>query len=491
MFPRLFCSMICLSACLLASSQTFEETEFVVVDRGVQMNGSDGELRLYTHSGGFLSTLPSVGSNQYRGGAFADTGELFVARGNDIWRFVGNPLLPDVAPFATGTKAQDVVVNSADGHVFCAFGNNTASATILEYDDTGTLVQTITDPLLVHPRSLAIDYAGNTLFIANQSGGNILAVDIAAGTVQQHVDIAASIANFGPIGITLPRDTDDLMYVVGDYGSGPTEVVEIVGPTGSATVNTFLNFGSLPDLKAPAGAISDNYGNLFFAGRSKNMGVPGIYVYNRATGQRTTLPYVGTEHLNPIDITFRKTMIGFTLTSSDGVSATTGLPHILWGIHNTQITIDIQAPDYPLMPFAILYSLMTDTVCLDAALDPPRPLGGGIPFQVPDTRIAPLLPDAFFFQSLALIQAGGNGAPVVLDPTICPGSNAGFFLRPQGATDASGNAQAILTMPSLPCLPPNFVAYMAFSLSVVDMQTQPTLVGAATSHVVCVAIERP
>ncbi len=491
MLRQLSFLILALAFCLTLSAQTFEETEYVVVDRGTQMNGSDGELRLYTHSGGLLSTLTSAGSGQFRGAAFANNGDLYVARGDDILRYTGSALTPDAMPFFAGTKAQDIVINPADDHIWCAFGNNAGSSMIMEFDDTGTMLQLITDPLLVHPRSIAINFAGDTIFIANQAGGNVLALDVATGVLVEHVNIAASISSFGPIGITVPRDQSNLIYVVSDYGSGPTQIVEVAGASGSTTTTLFLDFGSLTDMTSPAGVHADNYGNLFLAGRSKNSGVPGIYVYNRAVAQRPVLPYIGSENISPIDITFRKTMLRLTLTSSDGVSVNTGLPRVLSGVHNTQVIIDMEAPDYPGMPYAILYSLMTDTVCSASLAEPLRPLGGGIPFQLPDSRTSPLLVDEFFFQSIGLIQAGGTGAPVILNPADCPGTTPGFFLHPQGVITPAGTAQAILTMPSLPCLPPGFVAYMAFNLVVIDMQTLPTLVGASTSNLVCLALEGP
>ncbi len=486
------CVLLLLFFCHTATSaQSFVETEYVVVDRGSQMNGSDGALRLYTRSGTMLATLASSGSGAMRGAAFADTGELFVARGNDILRYTGDPLTPDTMPFVTGSKAQDVVVNPVTGNIICSFGTNAGSANIMELDSSGTIVQMITDPLLAHPRSIALNYSADTLFVANQSAGNVLAIDLATGTVQVHANIASQFPNYGPIGITTAPDVDDLVYVVSDYGSGPTEIVSLDGPSGSPTITSFLNFGSLSDLTSPAGIYADDYGNLFIAGRSKNMGTPGVYTYRRATGMRPALPFLGSEHVNPIDIAFARSPVTFSLTSSDGVSPSSGLPRVSFGTQNAQLVFDIQAPDFANMAFAIFYSLIPDSAALATVNDPFRPLGGGIPFETPDTRTLPLLLDSFFLQSLALIQAGGNGAPVLLDPAACPNSTAGFFLRPQGATDSQGVAQAILTMPSLPCLPPNFTAYMAFSLVLVDGQTLPALVGAATSYPLALALERP
>ena len=465
--------------------QNFEESDLFVADRGSMSNGSDGEIRQYTHTGLLLATLTNSGSGQIRGLACANNGALYVARGDDILRYTAPNFSPDTAAFATGSRAQDVAVNESTGEIWCAFGNTTTNSSIEVFDANGLLLRTITDAAISHPRSIDWNFAGDVLFVANQSSGNVLAVNEATGTVTVHTNVDSSFSGFRPVGISVARNADDVMYVSGDFG-GATQIVEVVGPAGSATTTSFVNFGSLADLTAPAGTITDNYGNVYFASRDKNMGVPGVYCYTRQNGLRTVLPYVGSEHISPIDIAFRKRIFEFNLTSSDGVTAA-GQPRVLGGTHNAQIVMNLQAPDYVGMPFAIFYSLMLPSICQNS--DPLRPVGGGVPIERPDTRSLPLLFDSVLGQSIALVQQGGIGAPVIIDPSVCPNSTFGFFLHPQGVIDPNGNAVAVLTFPSLPCLGPGIEVYMAFAAVVIDGVTQPLLVGLATSRLHCLVLE--
>ncbi|MCB9832204.1 MAG: hypothetical protein H6807_06980 [Planctomycetes bacterium] len=466
-----------------ARGQTYEEAELYVADRGLMSDGSDGEVRLYNHAGFFVGVLPQVGSGQIRGIETSGADVVYLARGNEIRRYSGPMSTPDVTPFASGNKAQDVAVNPVTGNVWCAFGTSSSSAQILEVSPAGALLRTITSSALVHPRSLDWSYDGQTLFVCNQTAADIVTVDEATGTVSQYIDLAVSFPNLLPQSVSVARDVDDLLYVTGDYG-GDQKIIQVTGPAATATATVFLDYSMASDILAPADGVVDNHGNVWFSNRDANMGVPGVYCFDRGNALQTVLPWTGSEHISPIDLAFRKSRLDLTLTSLDGVDGN-GVPKVPGGAGQTTLVLDILAPDFVGSPYAILYSLLSPTDF--AASEIGRPFLGGVPIERPDPRNLPLFVDDALLQSIGLIQAGGIGALIPPNP-ICGGIVPGFFMHPQGVIGANGIAQALLIFPAMPCLYPAFEYYMNFAVVVVDGATGPAQLGLVGSRLNCVRL---
>lgn len=484
MSNRLTCVIIATVVLALPlRAQTYEEAEFFVADRGLMSNGSDGEVRLYNHVGVFMSVLAQVGTGQIRGIETGPNDVVYLARGDEIRRYTGAMNTPDPVAFASGTKAQDIAVNPVTGNVWCSFGTSSGSAEVIEVDTAGNVLRSITDPLFIHPRSLDWSHDGQTLYICNQTAATILKLDNTTGAVSLHVDLFAINSMLHPQSISVARDVDDELYVTGDYG-GAELILAITGATGSTTVTTFLDYSAISDLAAPADGVVDNYGNVWFSCRDANMSSPGIYVYDRLTGLRTVNPYIGAEHISPIDMAFRKSRLDVTLTSLDGTDSN-GVPKIPGGFGQTIVVIDIEAPDYPNSPYGILYSLLSPADF--AASEIGRPFRGPVPIERPDTRNLPLFFDEALLQSVSLIQAGGIGAAIPVNP-VCGGSQAGFFMHPQGVIDPNGVAQALMTFPEMPCLFPAFEYYMNFAVVVIDGTTGPSLAGLVSSRLNCVRL---
>ena len=192
-----------------------------------------------------------------------DNNDLYVARGNAINVFTAASGYSQGSTFALGTMAQDVAVHPATGNIWCAFGVSSSNAMILEVSPGGTTLQTITDPLFEHPRSIAFDLIGNNLYVANGTGSNVLLVD-STPAITSTVSVFATETDLGmgfnAIGVYPSRIQDEFVTVVGDYGD-VTQIRTVVGTPGSVTATTLLDYSTTSDVLAPAGGEPDSYGN--------------------------------------------------------------------------------------------------------------------------------------------------------------------------------------------------------------------------------------
>ncbi|MEZ6194148.1 MAG: hypothetical protein R3F20_00235 [Planctomycetota bacterium] len=479
------------------SGQMLLESDLFVADRGLMSNGSDGEIRRYNNDGAFVGVLPNTGSGAIRSLAIADDGTIYVARGNQVLRYVSPALTPDTAPVVTGTAAQCVAIHPTTGNLWCSFGQTSSNAQILEVSPTGTILQTVTSALLDQPRDLTFGPDGSTLFVANVAGFNILAVDTAATppTVVEHADLITFGMNFTPIAITQdPSSADPDLYVVGDYLT-TSAVLRVEGVTGSTMVTTAINYASTTDMTAAAGVWLDSWGNLHIACREKNMATPGVYVYRVDSGVRPVLPYLGAEHLSPIDVAFLRRPFDVQIGSDQAgdVFEANGVAGVVIGDGlQPTIRIGIDAPDYPNSPYVVLFSLLTQGQCANG--DPVRPQGGGLLITPNEKRLTPLEADTLYGTAQQMLFAAitqGGIIPFPLDPTLnCPQSAPGSSLFLFGVTDAAGHGDAFLSFPTFPaaCFPLDFTVNLGFSAAVLDSVTGPLGIGLVSAAPECLRL---
>lgn len=467
---RLTGAIIVLVICALYAptwAQNYVEGEMLVADRGNANDGNDGEVRRYNRTGGFIGNLPASGSGQVRAIDADLAGNIYVARGDAIIRYTGFPSTPDPANFASGTKAQDIAVNPITQEVWVSFGVDAASAQIIQMSAAGIAINTFTDPLLTHPRSMAFDPSGQFLYIANSAAGDVLVLDVTAGTVQVYLDFSILPGGFTAIGLHVDRWGS--VYVTGSYGT-LQHIYRINGAIGSAVQTLVLDYSTLPGLDAPAGLFGDNHGNLYLANRNKNGATPGVFILDVAAGLPLLPPMLGAEHKSPIDIAFLPAAFDVTVNSPDGVDVN-GRPVIDVSASAVRtVTIDISAPDHVGATYGMVMSMIDATLALGGTLAEPHPFATG--FAAGEHRRLPLSDDLFLAQSLAAVGAGGSGGILLVDLSgpLCPGSLPGNVSSFVGGLNAMGQATATFTLPTHPCVPPglNISYYFGFAVGVMD-----------------------
>jgi DNA-binding beta-propeller fold protein YncE len=512
MLPATYCRMITMlrftltalvmTATLLAvrpaEAQMMLESDLFVADRGNVMNGSDGAVHRLNYDGSFVSTLPNAGMGQVRGIDVALDGTVYVARGNDILRYLSPALTPDATPFFTGNKAQNVAVHPVTGNLWCSFGSNPSEAMIVELDATGLPLQTLTGAPLDQPRGLAFNDTGDTLFVANVAGFNVLAIDttVTPATVAIHAATGnGGVGSFTPIGIALDPSTEvTTLYCTGDFNT-TDEVLVIEGDSGVATVSTAFSYLADMSFNAPSGLRVDSWGNLRVACRDRDMSVPGIYCFRKTSGATSQAPAIGSPFINPVDVAFLRRPFSVEITSDQAgdVFDVNGVASVVIGeTVQPAIRIAIDAPDYPNSPFVVLFSLLTQGQCANG--DPQRPLGSGQIIAGNEARRTPLELDSLFVTSqqmlLASINTGGV-IPFVMDPALaCPASTPGGALFLFGVTDATGLGETFLSLPTFPaaCFPADFAVELGFSAAVVDSFTGPLGIGLVSAAPECLRL---
>ena len=448
-------------------SQNYVEGEMLVADRGNSNNGSDGEVRRYDRTGGFISTLPASGSGQVRALDADLLGNIYVARGNAVLRYTGFPPVADPANFASGSKAQDIAVNPITQEVWVSFGVDASSAQIIQMSAAGVAINTFTDPLVAHPRSMAFDPTGQFLYIANSAAGNVIVFDVLAGTFQVYLDFSILPGGFTAIG--LHCDQWGSVYVTGSYGT-LEHIYRITGAVGAAVQTLVFDYSTLPGLNAPAGLFGDNHGNLYLANRNKNGATPGIFIIDVKTSIPLLPPSVGAEHKSPIDVAFLPAALDLTVQSPDGVDGN-GRPIIDVSAPAVRtVNIDIDAPDHAGATYGMVMSMLDASLALNGTLAEPHPFATG--FAAGEHRRLPLNDDLFLSQSLVAVGAGGTGSILLIDLSgpLCPGSAPGTVSSFVGGLNATGQATATFTLPTHPCVPPglNISYYFGFAVGIMD-----------------------
>ena len=484
--------ILVLAAWTGAAQTTYVEGDLFVADRGNNSNGSDGEIRRYSHNGQLRATIAPGGSGAIRGIAFDEAGVLYVARGNSVIRLLPPTYAPAPVVFATGIKAQDVAFNRSTKNIWVSWGANAAEAQITEITPVGTVVQTITSATLTHPRSIAFDWGGNFLYVANGSGGNVKIVDVASGQVNNYATLTQGTATFNAVGCSV--DPTGAVFVVGDYGA-TAAIIKITGPTGNTTATPYLVYGTQTAFKAPAGCYADSWGNVYFACRSQNGATAGVYPYSGAAPIAILSAFAGTEHINPIDVAFKLEPLTITVSSPDGTDAS-GIPLAISGLAQPTIVITIDAPNYPNRPYGILLSTAPNafaTQCATAQPSVPNP-AVGVPLAVGEPRRMPLSLDILFSQSLAAAGAGSGLVSVNQPGAVCvdPLGNVsipGLAINFSGVTDPGGQGIALFTLPSIPCLPSGANIFITVAGAVVD-GTGPLGIGAMSNVPTCFRITR-
>jgi DNA-binding beta-propeller fold protein YncE len=471
------------------------EGELFVADRGNSANGSDGEIRRYSHNGAFRSTIVAGGTGVIRGCTFDQAGNLYVARGNNVIRHAAPTYAPDPGAFASGTKAQDVAVNRATQNIWVSWGTNANEAEITEHTPSGTLVQTITNAALIHPRSIAFDFAGGLLYVANGAGNNVLLVNpgTAAVSIYRNLSVTSGMMTLGFDAIGVTVDLAGNVFVVGDYGLQP-QIVKLSGVPGSVTQSTYLIYSTgtgTGGFRAPSGAYADAHGNLYFACRSQNNATAGVYPLSAAAPLPVLPPFTGTEQTNPIDIAFKPEPLTISFVSPGGVD-TVGIAQVT--ITPTPpapiVTIHIDAPNFPSRPYGLLMSVSPSSVvaqCLGGQVTVPNPLVSS-PLTVGEPRLIPLSLDLLFAQSLAAAAAGSgpialtgcNFGPVMSIP--------GVAFQFNGLTDNTGRGTAQFQLPTAPCIGPGANFYLSIAGAVVDGMTAPLGIAVLSDTPTCLRV---
>lgn len=477
-----------------AIAQDLPETRMFVADRGNVSGGSDGAVFEFTLTGDFISQLPNFGSGAIRGIAVADNGDVYVARGGAVNRFDAAGGYAAGTTFALGSMAQDIAIHPVTGNVWCSFGTSASTAMVVEMTPAGVTVNTVTDALMLHPRSIEFDLIGNNLYVANVAGFNVLHID-STPAMTPVVSVFAAETDLGmgftPIHVYPSRIQDQFVTVVGDYGS-VTEILTVTGIPGSVGVTTLLDYGTTGDLLAPAGGSPDSHGNLYMTGRDRNMATPGIYVLREDTGNRPIPVITSTMLINPMGAAFRRTRLDVTITSQAGNNVN-GFPRVVAGGNQLQLVgIDISAPEFPNAGYLIFFSAFTSPLLAPLACQL-RPLGAGIDLAANgDPRFLPLdnTDPNTIGDSLNIVLIGGNGS--FDDP--CPGAQDGSAMRFVGGLNAFGEANAELMFPAFPCVPagsgsPDLI--YGFTVLILDGLTTPLGVGPMSTFPSCLVLEFP
>ncbi|NRA95925.1 MAG: hypothetical protein HRU14_06905 [Planctomycetes bacterium] len=302
--------------CTIASAQVNDApTHFVwALDSGDQ-TAPTPIIRIYTPNGRQVDVvdldLPMIGTGPARALAFDRLGNAYVCRGDLVHQLDrdGNATMTTFAPPAGASKAQDVV-ETPQGDIMVSWGATAAASAITTYDTAGTLLSNFTDPALDHPRRITsgADPSSTIIYVANRAAQEILAFDPSGVPPTLTVTTDLTTQNIGPVGLCYDNANNDL-WVVSSYGQ--TNEVGCIDLS-SNTYATAFSYPptvptSAPGLLSPAGATYDRFRRLYLAGRNKNGGTPGVYVFE-ATGPSAIpvflayWPRVGPTPINVIDV---------------------------------------------------------------------------------------------------------------------------------------------------------------------------------------------
>lgn len=366
-------------------------------------------IRVYSPSGAELTTIAVPGSGPARAMAFDRNGNAYVCSGNLVYQLdpAGAQTGVTFAPPSGAATAMDVA-ESPQGEIIVAWGSNATNSAITTYDTTGMQVSNFTDPGLNHPRRITprLEPTSTIVYIANRGGDEIAAFDTGGNPAGlfQIVDLTGQ--NVGPVGLCYDNANDDL-WVVGDYGqSQEIGCIDLSSNTYSTAINYPPSGAS--GMTSPAGVSYDRFRRLYVAGRDKNGGTPGIYVFDaRSPSVAPTLlaqwPRTGATPNSIIDV--QPQPIDVTLCTPEEFT-NNGPTYIVEMGANNRVTFS--SPSTPGAPFAAAFSgRWTDSACgatfVQGTIE--------IPILAPDVRGIPLISDNYFWGSVAVVTPGPS--PVV------------------------------------------------------------------------------
>ncbi len=418
---------------------------------------ASNQIAVLNGGGGFTGTvIPLQGTGSARGLAFAPSGLCYVARGNDVRTYDGTTSTVFASNSNGIDQAQDVAVRPGTANeVWVACGTSTTNSKVIRFGANGTVISTLTDPNLIHPRRIAWNQTGSTLYVLSNVNKRIFSLDATSGTFTQLANLTT--ANVAPIGLTFDV-TRNALWVVGDFG--------VTGDVGRVTIATgtytpVITSGTIAGMAAPANVWFDRFRVLNVVSRALNGGTTGIYRFDASTGSTpihlTDVTTTGTTSF--IDVRGRPELVGIGAPSSSpnnyvlSASATAPVP-----ISNP---ITFHVPRAANRIYAAALSPLWATACdpyVPGALEPvlriPAPDARGIPLSLSDGGL--------LLQATAGVCCDpATGFPVSLFLTV-----SGFV----GVLDANGDANATI---SIQPNPP--VALNGFQMSLALVTVDPSV----------------
>jgi len=495
---------VALATPLAAQIHSVPTQRVVALDAGDQINPNP-IIRVYTPTGIELFTLSSLpGSAQARALDFDSNGYGYLCRGDLVHQLdpSGVPTGVQFTPPTGAAQAQDVL-QTPKGDILVAWGATQPTSAIARYDMSGAMFSSFTDPMLDHPRRIATtsDPASSTVYIANRAAQQIVSFDFRSPSPTLQVVADMSAMNIGCVGLCYDAANDDL-WVTSSFGqSNEIGCVDISNDLGMGTYSTAINYPptGAAGMTAPAGLFYDRFRNLYVAGRDRNSGTPGVYIF-RATSPLSaplflqSFPRTGSTPTNIIDVALQAS----PMTTCAPMEFTDDGPrHVLEMGAMNEIKFD--SPETSGVPYAAGLSMRWQQSTCGALYQQGilELLFGGL-----DPRGLPLRSDDYLWSSLA-VTPGLPGIPssaIPLNPMGMPYESNFALIPPGGGTvsgflgnlDVNGSASGILDLTAF-VDPMNSEALdgMEFSLAWVTIDsTEAALIG-FISEPLCIVMRNP
>ncbi len=451
-------------------------------------------IRVYSPSGAEVLTVNVPGSGPTRALAFDTAANAYVCRGSLVHQLdsMGVPTGVTLSPPSGANNSQDVC-QLPDGNIAVSWGSSAAASAIATYDATGALLSAFTDPALDHPRRITTSSDANStlLYVANRGSAEIRVLDLGAMPPTFTVLTSLSSMNIGPVGLCYDN-ADDRLWVVSSWGNAnEIGTISLANPT-YATSFTYPPLG-LPGLTSPAGVSFDRYRNLYVAGRDKNGGGPGVYVFETdpsfSPAPLSYWPRVGTTPVNVIDVAPQPTDTAVCAPTEVGPN---GPINVLAMGRLNRVTFS-----NPATPGAIYAAALSLQWRQGSCAVPFRP-GVVDPFLLPDVRGLPLeTVSSFYFGSVAVAAPGPSPFPAppgeINDLSLVGIDISGFF----GALDATGFAEGWVNMSNF-LDPGQVLSYMGMPLNGLQLElafvtfdlSEPSMFG-YVSQPLCLVLRNP